>query len=155
MEFYDLATISPEDADQAKAAARVLASLPARSKGKSAAPMKVTVGARGDKSVSVTVPVEAFQLFVAALTQMAMGNSVTLVPHGAELTTQQAADFLNVSRPYLIGLLEAGKLAHRKVGTHRRIEMGKLLEFKRAEDERNRKGLDELTAEAQRLKLDY
>ena len=64
--------------------------------------------AKGDGSATVTVPVEAFELFVEVLTHLANGNGVTVMPVRAELTTQQVADLLNVSRPFVIQLLEAG-----------------------------------------------
>ena len=104
---------------------------------------------------SVTIPAEAFRLLVEIVSQMASGNAVSVVPVHAEVTTQQAADFLNVSRPFLISLLEAGKLAFRKVGTHRRIRMADLLEYKQLDDKARRKVLDELAVDAQENGLGY
>ncbi|MBL9088562.1 MAG: helix-turn-helix domain-containing protein [Planctomycetia bacterium] len=110
-------------------------------------------GAREETSVSV--PLEAFDLFMAILAQMANGNAVTIVPLHAELTTQQVADLLNVSRPYVIELLEAGKIPSRKVGTHRRVRAEDVLAYRQREEERRKAVLAELTAEAEKHGLGY
>lgn len=89
------------------------------------------------------------------LTEMAQGNAVTIIPLNAELTTQAAADFLNVSRPFLVKQIEAGNIPHRKIGTHRRVRVEDLLKYKREIDKNRHQTLDELTAEAQRLGLGY
>jgi excisionase family DNA binding protein len=101
----------------------------------------------------VDLPPEAARLLVRILTEFANGNAVTVVPVNAELTTQEAAEFLNVSRPYFVSVLEAGKLPFRKVGARRRVRLADLLRFKGIEDAGQKKALDELAAEAQKLGL--
>ena len=101
------------------------------------------------------MPKEAFDLLLEILAQMANGNAVTIVPVQAEFTTQQAADFLNVSRPFLIELLEARALPHRKVGSHRRVRFEDLLRYKQADDAKRQTVLDQLAAQAQELGLGY
>ncbi len=108
-----------------------------------------------DGAQEIEVPVSALKMLVHILAQMAQGNAVSIVPIHAELTTQEAADFLNVSRPFLVGLLEGGELPFRKVGTHRRVLFKDLMEY-RANSLVNRKAaLDELTKQAQELGMGY
>ena len=88
--------------------------------------LRVNLG-NGD---TVPLPKAAARLLTYLLTEMGEGNAVTLIPIHAELTTQEAADYLRVSRPYLIGLLEKGAVRHHKVGTHRRVVFADLKRFK-------------------------
>jgi excisionase family DNA binding protein len=104
---------------------------------------------------SIAIPASAFDLLIEVLTQMAQGNAVTIVPLHAELTTQEAADILNVSRPYFVELLEAGKIPFRKVGTRRRVLCEDVLNYKKEIDSQRMKVLQELAAQAQELNMGY
>lgn len=75
---------------------------------------------------------------------LAEGQVVQIIPDRAMLTTQQAADMLSVSRPYLIGLLEDQKIPYTMVGTHRRIAFAELRDYQRADHQRRRAIVDEL-----------
>ena len=85
------------------------------------------------------------ELLARVLAHMAAGQAVSVVPAHAELTTQQAANLLNVSRPFLIGLLDSGLIGYRKVGKHRRVRADSLLDYKRNDDQDRREAADELT----------
>jgi excisionase family DNA binding protein len=103
----------------------------------------------------IVLPASVFRLLKGILAEMAQGHGVALLPIHAELTTQQAADLLNVSRPYLIRLLEDRKIPFRLVGQHRRVRFEDLLAFQRKDDEERRRIADELTADAQELGSGY
>lgn len=101
----------------------------------------------------VTVPAQAFRLFIEVLDELAKGNAVTVAPIHAELTTQQAADLLNVSRPFLVGLLESGEIPFRKVGSHRRIRLLDVLAHQRKDEQHRQSVYKDLTHEAEELGL--
>jgi excisionase family DNA binding protein len=102
---------------------------------------------------ALVVPREAAVLLAQVLGYLASGEGVAVMPESAELTTQQAAEFLNVSRPYLIKLLETGKIPFRLVGTHRRVRFRDLREYKNRDDLERRRAADDLTGLSQELGL--
>lgn len=101
----------------------------------------------------VVIPAVAFRFFVDVLAELANGNAVTVAPVHAELTTQQAADLLNVSRPYFIKLLDEGEISYRRVGNRRKVALVDVLEYKRRDDEHRQATLAALTNEAEELDL--
>jgi len=108
-----------------------------------------------DGDDEIVVPVRAMRLLVDILAQMGEGRAVTVMPIKAELTTQQAAGILNVSRPYLVSLLEKGDLPFRKVGKHRRIYFEDVLKFQSASRKKQEAAMDELVKQGQELNLGY
>jgi excisionase family DNA binding protein len=133
------------DATLAKETSRLLAP-----RIRSSAPLSFRVlGAT--KEETLRIPAPAVKMLVRILEEMALGNAVTLTPIHAELTTQEAADMLNISRPSLIQLLDDGKIEYRKVGTHRRIGFEAVMSYKRAADAERRAALAELAAYDQEI----
>jgi excisionase family DNA binding protein len=100
----------------------------------------------GGVEEALVVPRAAVAMFAQVLRMLAEGQGVQVLPDRAMLTTQQAADALNVSRPYLIGLLEKDEIPYTKVGTHRRIAFADLLDYKRRDDQQRRASSAKLTA---------
>ncbi|WP_278939862.1 helix-turn-helix domain-containing protein [Pseudomonas helleri] len=103
----------------------------------------------------VELPTFALRLLGEILSELALGNAVKVVPIHAELTTQEGADMLNVSRPHLVKLLDNGVLPHTKTGRHRRIKFTDLMAYKEQRDRTSRDAMDELAAQAQALGMGY
>ena len=103
----------------------------------------------------LVLPRQAISLLRDLLAEMAQGHAVTVVPTHAQLTTQEAANLLNVSRPHLVGLLESGRIPFSKVGTHRRIRYQDLMTYKCERDEEAAAALDELARQAQEHDMGY
>ncbi len=136
---------SPDDIALARKSAPILAALlhagdPLRLQTPDAAPLDL--------------PAPAAQLLLRLLDEMAQGNAVTLIPMHAELTTQQAADFLGVSRPFVIKEIEQGRLPARKVGTHRRVLFRDLLDYRARKRAAQQQALDELSRLSQEMGLE-
>lgn len=118
-------------------------------------PLKVRIQLGEASAETISIPESAFRMLNNILTEMSKGNSVSLIPVHAEMTTQQAADFLNVSRPFIVEQLDQGQIPYRKVGTHRRILFKDLLCYKQAMTKNRLQALDELAAQAQELDMGY
>ncbi|PAU86021.1 DNA-binding protein [Pseudomonas sp. WN033] len=103
----------------------------------------------------VELPTSALRLLVDILAELAGGNAVKVVPVHAELTTQEAADLLNVSRPHLVKLLEDGVLPFHRTGKHRRVRFADLMQFKDARDHASEQAMAELTRQSRELGMGY
>ena len=120
--------------------------------GRPASPIRLLMEEEGEIK-PLEIPPSALRLLQDILAEMAAGNAVAIQPIRAELTTQEAADLLNVSRPYLTGLLDRNEIPCRMVGTHRRVLRADLLNYKERDDARRSAVLDELVALNQELGL--
>ena len=144
--------LGPDEAEAAGTAARLLRQA---LDGELVGPSMVRLLMAEPAEQTVTLPAAAARLLADMLTELANGNAVTLVPVHAELTTQRAAELLNVSRPYLIGLLEAGEIPFRRVGNRRKVAAADLLHYRQVSDARTARAVDELTREAEELGFGY
>jgi excisionase family DNA binding protein len=156
-DFQETVAPTAADTELARDSSRQLSKLLGRQHdiGKQFSNFQLRVQTVNEPEEIVVIPVSALRLLTDILTQMARGNAVTLIPVHAELTTQQAADILNVSRPFLIGLIDDDKIPYRKVGTHRRIRFEDLMAYKQDVDRQRLQALEELTREAQELDMGY
>jgi excisionase family DNA binding protein len=100
------------------------------------------LGANGEK---IHIPEPIYQVLLQVVHAMASGKAISIIPQQQELTTQQAAEYLNVSRPYLIKLLEQGDINYIKVGSHRRVCFDDLMKYKQHRNTKRREGLKEFT----------
>lgn len=114
--------------------------------------VKIKIQEKGD---FLRIPKKALYLLYDILSNMAEGRSITLIPSDMEVSTQQAADMLNVSRPHLVKLLEKGEISFKKVGSHRRIELKNIVAYEKKLKENRVEKLDFLAKQAQDLNLGY
>lgn len=125
---------------------------PDKSKG---AELHVQLVENGQAGELLPVPASAMTLFIQLLNELAAGNTVTLVPSQTELTTQEAADLLNVSRPFLLNLLEKGEIPFCTVAGQRRVKLNDVVAYKQQIDTARLQALDELAEQAQKLDMGY
>lgn len=115
----------------------------------------ITIESDDGSSPSVQVPPQVLRVLGQTLGLMARHQPIMLVPEKQELSTVEAANYLNVSRPFLIKEIEAGRLVHRMVGTHRRVKFSDLMDYAKAMREKQQEALDKKTANARELGLEY
>jgi len=109
----------------------------------------------GEDEVDMPLPRDLMTVILEILTEVAQGHSVSVGPEEEELTTSEAAELLNVSRPHLVKLLEEGEIPFRKVGTHRRVRREDVLEYKRRQRKEAEEAMQNLADQAQELGLGY
>jgi len=118
---------------------------------------RVQLSLRGSNGETdeLVLPGHILQILLDVLSEMAQGNAVSLIPYHQEISTQDAANLLNVSRPFLIKLLENGSIPFRKVGAHRRVRLEELLAYKEKNIQQRRRALDELADLSQQEDMGY
>jgi excisionase family DNA binding protein len=115
----------------------------------------ITIESDDGSSPSVQVPPQVLRVLGQTLGLMARHQPIMLVPEKQELSTVEAANYLNVSRPFLIKEIEAGRLVHRMVGTHRRVKFSDLMDYAKVMREKQQEALDKKAANARELGLEY
>ncbi|WP_439864106.1 helix-turn-helix domain-containing protein [Pseudomonas antarctica] len=116
---------------------------------------RIDIFDKEDKPHTLVLPTSALRLLVDILGELAIGNAVKVVPVHAELTSQEAADLLNVSRPHLVKMLEEGAIPFTKTGRHRRIRFSDLMAFKQQRDQDSQEAMEELVRQTRELGLGY
>lgn len=113
----------------------------------------VKLGAEGQSSEDLVLPGHLVELMLRVATEVSMGHGVNILPIHSELTTQQAANLLNISRPYLVSLLKNGTIPHHKVGSHRRMLARDVLDFKDSQRQARTETLDKIAALSEEMDL--
>lgn len=108
-----------------------------------------------DRAHEMELPVSTLRLMEDVLNGLARGDAIRVVSVNAELTTQEAANLLNVSRPHLVKLLEDGELPFLRTGKHRRVRLADLLQFKKAREQASAQAMGKLSRQAQELGMGY
>ena len=140
---------TPHEAEEAKITSRALSKYATNER------LHIKIAGNNNDSDDLILPGYAINLLLDILTEMSKGNAITVMPIHAELSTQETAEFLNVSRPHLVDMLEQGKIPFRKVGAHRRVMAKDVIDYKQRLDADRLKALDELAAQAQELDMGY
>ena len=138
-----------QEAEEAKITSRALSKYAHNER------LHLKIASNNNESEDLILPGYAINLLLTMLTEMSKGNAITVMPIHAELSTQETAELLNVSRPHLVNLLEQGNIPFRKVGTHRRILANDVFDYKQRIDEARFKALDDLAAQAQESDMGY
>lgn len=134
---------TPAEVEQARISSRTL------SKYADAERVQLSLRASNGESDDLVLPEHVLQILLDVLVEISKGNAISLIPHHQELSTQEAASLLNVSRPFLVGLLEKGEIPFRKVGAHRRVLLRDAISYKEGIDNRRKQALGDLAALSQ------
>lgn len=137
------------EVEQAKESSRIL------SKYTDVDRVKLVLRGCNGEDDDLILPGHVLQILLDVLSEMSRGNAISLIPHHQEVSTQEAANLINVSRPFLVGLLEKGEIPFRKVGAHRRILLVDVLAYKDQIDNLRTESLDELAALSQQEGMGY
>ena len=138
-----------DEVEQAKVSSRTL------SKYASADRVQLAIRASNGESEDLVLPGHVIELLLSALAEISKGNAISIIPHHQEVSTQEAADLLNVSRPHLVSLLEKGDMPFRKVGAHRRVLLTDVLAYREQIEVKRKQALDELVALSQQENMGY
>lgn len=142
-----------EDSEQAKDSSRVLAQALANYSDDDR--VRMTIQGSSGTNDELVLPGDIMNLLLNVLTQVSQGNAISLMPMHQEISTQQAADLLSVSRPHLVKLLEQGNIPFRKVGSHRRVKLTDVMDYRGTVDKERNKTLDELSQLSQDMGMDF
>ena len=142
--------MTPEQLEMLSAAERMLMESLDRSRAAT-----ITIERDDGAESAIAVPAPMLRILAQTLGMMARGQTITLVPEQQELSTVEAANFLNVSRPFVIKEIQQGRLPHRMVGTHRRVLFSDLVAYAKKMREGRQSALDQMAANERELGLDY
>lgn len=137
------------EVEQAKISSRTLSKYAAVDR------VKLSLTGSNGESDDLVLPGHVMQILLDVLSEISKGNAISLVPHHQEVSTQEAANLLNVSRPFLVKLLKDGEIPYRKVGSHRRVRLQDVLEYKERIDQRRLDSLSKLAQLSQEEDMGY